>query len=256
MIWFTFYEQTGYTNHHGARSVKQTSDGGFAFVVNDLDALVPRAIMVKTDGNSMVEWAQEYGSSSSNERFSSVVEAFEGGYILAGTDNGPADDPVLYLVKTTDVGISGCDEISADYLESSPSWLPQSALISDSAGYGPQPDRPLVAVSPYIATKIACECCAKECDIEAPWGDANDDGIGLSVGDMVYLAGVVIGDEPIFSGCGSEMDGFRNPAFSCSPTLGDLIVAYFRRFDCLSKLYHLRYRLYSSSKLHLPHRTF
>ncbi len=220
--WFAMYEKPGFVEEYGARSVRETSDGGYAFVISDQSTSVPNAIMLKTASDGTPQWATEYGRTGTSQRFCTVNEVYEGGYILAGIDDG-ADYPTVYMVKTDDAGVSGCNEVDLSYSVSGGAWLPQSALVSDSGAFGAlTPFIPTYSV-PFIDVLIDCECCGPNCDDLAPWGDANDDGIALSVSDMIYLNLVILGHEPLLSGCGSEMDAYRNPAFPCSPTIGDII---------------------------------
>ena len=82
-----------------------------------------------------------------------------------------------------------------------------------------------------IVVESDCECCQPECQQAGAWGDANGNGIGLSSADFTYLLQVIYGLQPVLSGCGSEMDGFKNKYYPCNPTLGDFI-AYQNYMAC------------------------
>ena len=84
-----------------ARSVIQTSDGGYAmagwtssFGAGSLDFW-----LVKTNASGQIDWHQAYGGTRSDRAFS-VIETTDGGYVLAGETwsfSGSAD---FWLVKT------------------------------------------------------------------------------------------------------------------------------------------------------------
>jgi len=85
-----------------ARSVQQTSDGGYivAGYTEFLGAGNADFFLIKTDENGDVQWAKAYGGTSWDEA-RSVQQTSDGGYIVAGYANsfsaGSAD---LFLIKT------------------------------------------------------------------------------------------------------------------------------------------------------------
>jgi hypothetical protein len=101
--WSKTYEQP---TTSGVYSVIQTSDGGYALVGsatygNEDD---PVALFVKIDASGTLKWNQTY-SESDWAYAKSVVQASDGGYVLAGTTNPHtrlAED--YWLVKTDNNG--------------------------------------------------------------------------------------------------------------------------------------------------------
>jgi hypothetical protein len=83
-----------------ARSVVQTSDGGFAiagYITNlsyDSDFW-----LVKTDVNGDIEWNKTYGETKT-EYGRSVVQTVDGGYVIAGQRGLPWTGASAWLVKT------------------------------------------------------------------------------------------------------------------------------------------------------------
>ncbi len=80
-----------------ARSVQQTSDGGY-IVAGSSGGI----FLVKTDANGNIRWAKTYGGSGSA---SSVQQTSDGGYIVAGnTDSFGAGSYDAFLIKTNASG--------------------------------------------------------------------------------------------------------------------------------------------------------
>jgi len=93
--WLNTYETAG--NSTTAKSVRQTSDGGYIFVGRDLNpnatnTQVPGGVsgvyIVKTDSNGNTQWTQDYDLFAQFDSGSSVVQTDDGGYMVVGT----ADD--------------------------------------------------------------------------------------------------------------------------------------------------------------------
>jgi hypothetical protein len=100
----------GGTQYELARSVIQTSDGGYALagykgiinsfgIVENLDCW-----LIKTDSNGNMEWNQTYGGTADDYAFS-LVKTFDGGYALAGrTWSFGAGKSDVWLIKTDSQG--------------------------------------------------------------------------------------------------------------------------------------------------------
>ncbi len=99
LIWAKTYGGTGWDD---ARSVQQTSDGGYivagwtrSFGAGDWDIF-----LIKTDANGNIQWAKTYGGTSYDLAFS-VQQTSDGGYIVAGsTASFGAGLSDAFLVKT------------------------------------------------------------------------------------------------------------------------------------------------------------
>ncbi len=96
----------GGPNDECANAVIQTSDGGYAlagystsFTNGGYDMW-----LVKTDYNGSLLWSQNYGGKY-DDVACSVVEAFDGGYILAGYSTLPNQTATSFLVKVDSSGI-------------------------------------------------------------------------------------------------------------------------------------------------------
>ncbi|MCP4583730.1 MAG: T9SS type A sorting domain-containing protein [candidate division Zixibacteria bacterium] len=89
-----------------ARSIYPTSDGGsvIAGVSNSADRDGTDFYLIKTDADGEIDWSQSYGNDS-NEDAHSVIQASDGGYIMAGNSQqyGRAINEI-YLVKTNALG--------------------------------------------------------------------------------------------------------------------------------------------------------
>jgi hypothetical protein len=98
IIWAKTY---GGTDWDVARSVQQTSDGGYivagrtgSFGAGDYDIF-----LIKTDANGNIIWAKTYGGIS-YDRASSVQQTSDGGYIVAGWTYSFGAGGDIFLIKT------------------------------------------------------------------------------------------------------------------------------------------------------------
>jgi hypothetical protein len=97
--WAKTYGGTGYDT---ARSVRQTSDGGYivAGYTNSFGAGGRDIFLIKTDANGNVSWAKTYGGTGNDHAFS-IQQTSDGGYIVAGeTRSFGAGSWDVFLVKT------------------------------------------------------------------------------------------------------------------------------------------------------------
>jgi len=97
--WAKAYGGTGYDN---ARSVQQTSDGGYivAGKTGSFGAGRYDIFLIKTDANGNVQWAKTYGGTDDEEAYS-VQQTSDGGYIVAGwTRSFGAGYDDAFLIKT------------------------------------------------------------------------------------------------------------------------------------------------------------
>jgi predicted secreted protein len=86
-----------------AEAVIQTSDGGYAMAgaSDSFSVGLQDFWLVKTDADGNLEWSQMYGTVA-NEHAYSLVQASDGGYVLAGTSN--VVDSNIWVVKTDPLG--------------------------------------------------------------------------------------------------------------------------------------------------------
>ena len=101
------YGGSGWYYDYG-RSVKQTSDGGFAIVgyTSYKTAGGYDVYLLKTDSNGILQWERRYGGPKSDKGFS-VEQTSDGGYIIAGSAEQAglsSNGPELYVIKTDHQG--------------------------------------------------------------------------------------------------------------------------------------------------------
>jgi hypothetical protein len=92
----------GGTYSDWARSVQQTSDGGYIVAGYTLSfgAGYEDIFLIKTDANGNVQWAKTYGGTSGDLAYS-VHQTSDGGYIVAGTTGSfGAGGSDIFLIKT------------------------------------------------------------------------------------------------------------------------------------------------------------
>jgi len=107
----------GGTYAEEARSIVQTSDGGYALVgwTDSFGAGLSDAYLVKTDALGNAQWSRTYGEAN-YEQGSSIVETSDGGYALAGDTSVYAGTADAYFVKTeVELGLAWTDS-TADTL--------------------------------------------------------------------------------------------------------------------------------------------
>jgi hypothetical protein len=99
IIWSKTY---GGTYWDYARSVQQTSDGGYivAGVTGSFGAGWDDIFLIKTDANGNISWAKTYGGTYDDHAYS-VQQTSDGGYIVAGyTKSFGAGNVDFFLIKT------------------------------------------------------------------------------------------------------------------------------------------------------------
>jgi arginine repressor len=99
----TYFAKTyGEIDDDCARSVQQTSDGGYivAGYTYSFGAGYTDIFLIKTDANGNIQWAKTYGGTYSDDAYS-VQQTSDGGYIVAGyTPSFGAGDYDIFLIKT------------------------------------------------------------------------------------------------------------------------------------------------------------
>jgi hypothetical protein len=101
-----WYKTYGGPGDDEARSLIQTSDGGYALAgfTDSFGGGGYKFYLVKTDSTGNMVWNSTYGSAGDNQAYS-VIQTTDGGYALAGyTDSSGAGGNDLYLVKTDGAG--------------------------------------------------------------------------------------------------------------------------------------------------------
>jgi acyl CoA:acetate/3-ketoacid CoA transferase alpha subunit len=103
IIWAKTYGGT-YTDY--ARSVQQTSDGGYIVLgrTRSFGADSADILLIKTDANGNIQWAKTYGGIDDDAAFS-VQQTSDGGYIVAGyTWSFGESIWNIFLIKTNGSG--------------------------------------------------------------------------------------------------------------------------------------------------------
>jgi hypothetical protein len=88
-----------------ARSIKQTSDGGF--IISGMTEINPQThdpFLLKTDNQGNLQWVHQYDYGfGEDDRAHTVYQTSDGGYILAGQTwlfHGPFGNYDMYIIKT------------------------------------------------------------------------------------------------------------------------------------------------------------
>lgn len=129
-----------------AASLLQTRDGGFVLTgsTNSNGQGKTDLYLLKTDKNGNLEWSQTIGGSE-NEANASIIEAYEGGYLLLGSTNSfGSGGQDFYLVKTSVSGTvewtrtyggSG-DEVAAEVVNSGDGGYVLAGAVNGGMGAG------------------------------------------------------------------------------------------------------------------------
>jgi len=123
----------GGTGDDTARSVRQTSDGGYivAGYTNSFGAGGRDIFLIKTDANGNVSWAKTYGGTGNDHAFS-IQQTSDGGYIVAGeTRSFGAGSWDVFLVKTD---ANGNIQWAKTYGGTNSDWA-QSVQQTSDGGY-------------------------------------------------------------------------------------------------------------------------
>jgi hypothetical protein len=121
----------GGTDHDSARSVQQTSDGGYiiAGLTDSFGAGSADFLLVKTDLAGSLQWNKTYGGTQDDEAYS-VRQTSDGGYIAGGYSSSfGAGSHNFWLVKT---GLSGYQQWNKTYLGTS--WYEARSVQQTSDG--------------------------------------------------------------------------------------------------------------------------
>jgi hypothetical protein len=122
--------------------VIETSDGGFTLVMHtfDFDENVHNDLVIKTDDNGFEQWNHSFGGFSVGERlFLDLIEAADGGFILAGgTDLNSAGGLDMWLVKiiapstgeTSTTTITTQSSTTSEDTTTTPSWTSLIVFMS------------------------------------------------------------------------------------------------------------------------------
>jgi hypothetical protein len=171
IIWAKTY---GGWSDEWARSVQQTSDGGYivAGYTDSFGAGGSDFFLIKTDANGNIIWAKTYGGTGWYDEAMSVRQTSDGGYIVAGrTGSFGAGGTDIFLVKTDATGnIGSCGivrNVSPTVTTPSPTVTTPSPSVSS-----PSPtvsSAPLYVTSPTPIVNAPC-----------PLSDDNELGISES----------------------------------------------------------------------------
>lgn len=118
-----------------ARSVQQTSDGGYIIGAYTLSigAGLRDFYLIKTDGLGNLQWSRTYGGANDDEGYS-AQQTSDGGYVIGGYTTsfglGPYD---IYLIKTDSAGNSGCNEALVNSIVTTPATIVGNPVAGDTA---------------------------------------------------------------------------------------------------------------------------
>jgi hypothetical protein len=122
----------GGANPDYARTVQQTSDGGYmlAGYTQTFGAGGADGYLLKTDSVGNLSWSKAYGGTTVEITYFGM-QTNDGGYIAAGSTtsfgSGSAD---VYLIKTDASGNSGCNEVNAGTVVSVPPCITGTATFT------------------------------------------------------------------------------------------------------------------------------
>ncbi len=92
-------------------SVRQTTDGGYIVAGHtESFGIAGDVYVLRTDVNGDLLWAKSYGGTGKDNGWS-VQQTIDGGYVIAGySESFGAGNKDVYLIKTDELGNSGCNE--------------------------------------------------------------------------------------------------------------------------------------------------
>lgn len=94
----------GWQNIDAAFSIIQTMDDGYAIAgLTDGPSGGSDSWLIKTDSNGAMQWNRIYGTKRTVENIEQVIQASDGGYVLAGLYGPPENGPSDFLLIKTDV---------------------------------------------------------------------------------------------------------------------------------------------------------
>lgn len=113
VVWSKTYGGAG---DDAATDVQQTTDGGYVFSgwTDSFGIGTYEAYAVKTNSTGDTTWTKSYGGISSLHVADawSIEQANDGGFIMAGDIDDGTGNVDVYIIKTEDMGNSGCYESS------------------------------------------------------------------------------------------------------------------------------------------------
>ncbi|MCC6012044.1 T9SS type A sorting domain-containing protein [Candidatus Caldipriscus sp.] len=166
--WAKTYGRAGWDE---ARSVQQTSDGGYivAGYTYSFGAGSYDIILIKTDANGNISWAKTYGGTDWDEA-RSVQQISDGGYIVAGrTYSFSVGSDDIFLIKTDANGdIRSCSIVE----DVSPTVITPSLTVDTPSPSVPSASPTVNSVSPTVRTPTPT--------VNAPCPISDDNELGIS----------------------------------------------------------------------------
>jgi hypothetical protein len=104
----------GSNTDDGQTSASQTNDGGYVLCGSSKSfsgGVTYDAYLIKTDSTGNLLWSKTFGAVGYDDHAYSVIQAFDKGFVLAGSSSGFSGGSYdVYLIKTDSAGYSGCNE--------------------------------------------------------------------------------------------------------------------------------------------------
>ncbi len=169
IIWAKTY---GGWSDDEARSVQQTSDGGYivAGYTDSFGAGGSDFFLIKTDANGNIIWAKTYGGTGWYDEAMSVRQTSDGGYIVAGrTGSFGAGGTDIFLVKTDANGnIGSCGIVQ----NASPTVNTVSPTVNTPSPSVSSPSLTVTSPSPTVTSPTLT--------VTAPCPLSDDNELGIS----------------------------------------------------------------------------
>jgi len=126
----------GLSGEDRAQSARQCSDGGYilcgrssSFGSGSFDA-----VLYKTDASGNLSWTKAFGGTGDDQAFY-ARESSPNNYILRGyTVSFGSGIKDMYIIKTGQNGVSGCNEISANITTNTPNTVNGTGAVNSTGG--------------------------------------------------------------------------------------------------------------------------
>ena len=117
-------------------SIEQTTDGGYILTgYTNSFSLGDDLFIIKTNDSGVISWAKVIGGvSNARDEGRSVIQAIDGGYMVAGFTQTFGVGTDMFIVKTDTGGYSGCTQPNVSFGESSAPATTVSLTLTSLTG--------------------------------------------------------------------------------------------------------------------------